>query len=132
MLLPKIFAITLAVAVLGTSVLIAVMGGRFQNVEKAVYLGEKRPWWFYLAIAVYAIFYLATLISFIMSPDKSWAAWVLVVFIPVGAALKGALIIFNKEGQKKVTSIEGDQAWRKVALSRLILLPIFIALAYYA
>ncbi len=132
MLLPTIFGLSLALAVLATSILIMVMGGRFQKVEQAAYAGERRPWWFYLSMVVYAVLYTATLISFIMSPDKTWAAWVLVVIIPVGAALKGSLIIFNKEGRKKVTSIEGDKNWRKIALARLALLPVFLVLAYFA
>ena len=132
MLLPKIFGVTLALAVLGTSILIAVMGERFQKVEQAVYLGERKPWWFYGGLVLYAVFYVAVLVSFINSPDKTWAGWVLVIIIPVGAVLKGALVLFNKEGQKKVTSIEGDQAWRKIALARLVLFPLFLVLAYFA
>ncbi len=132
MLLPTIFGLTLALAVLVTSILIMVMGGRFQKVEQAAYAGERRPWWFKLSLAAYAIFYVATLISFIMSPEKTWGAWVLVVIIPVGAVLKGSLVIFNKEGQKKVTSIEGDQNWRKIAIARLVLFPVFLILAYFA
>ncbi len=132
MLLPTVFGLTLALAVLATSILIMVMGGRFQKVEQAAYSGETRPWWFKLSIAVYAVFYVVTLISFIMSPEKTWAGWVLVVIIPVGAILKGSLVIFNKEGQKKVTSIKGDKNWRNIALARLVLFPLFLILAYFA
>ena len=132
MLLAKFFGVTLALAVIGTSILIAVMGGRFQKVEQAVYSGERRPWWFYFCLALYAVFYIAVLGSFIYHPDKTWAGWVLVVIIPVGAVLKGALVIFNKEGQKKVTSIEGDKAWRKIAVARIVLAPLFLLLAYFA
>lgn len=131
MLFAKIFGLTLATAVLATSILIAVMGGRFQDVEKAAYTGDKRPLWFYLSAAAFVILYLVTLASFILSPDKTWAAWVLVIIIPVGAVLKGSLVIFNKKGQEKVTSIEGDNAWRKIALARLVLLPIFLVLVYF-
>lgn len=132
MLIPKIFGITLALAVIGTSILIGVMGGRFQKVEQAVYSGEKRPWWFYFSMVLYAVFYTVVLVSFINHPDKTWAGWMLVVIIPVGAVLKGALIIFNKKGQKQVTSIEGDEDWRKIALARLVLAPLFLLLAYFA
>lgn len=132
MLMPTIFGYAVALAVLATSILIMVMGGRFQKVEQAAYSGESRPWWFYLSMAVYAVLYIAALISFIMNPEKTWAAWVLVVIIPVGAVLKGSLVVFNKKGQKKVTSIEGDENWRKIALARLILFPIFLILAYFA
>ena len=132
MLLVKIFGLTLALAVLGTSIWMAVMGEKFQKVEQAAYSGDRRPWWFYLTLVVYAIFYVAVLISFITYPDKTWAGWVLVIVIPVGAVLKGSLVIFNKEGQEKVTSISGDTAWRKIALARLVLAPLFLLLAYFA
>ena len=132
MSLVQIFGLVIAAAVLGTSILIAVMGGRFQKVEQTVYSEKGKPWWFYLSFAAYAIFYLAVLVSFITSPDKTWAGWVLVIVIPIGALIKGTLIIFNKKGQEKVTSIEGDQAWMKIALARLILFPLFLVLAYYA
>ncbi len=132
MILPTIFGATLALAVLVTSILIMVMGGKFQQVEQSVYSENGRPWWFYLSAVVYLVFYIATLVSFTISPEKSWAAWVLVVIIPVGLVLKGSLIIFNKEGQKKVTSIQGDENWRKIALARLTLLPLFLVLAYFA
>ncbi len=132
MLIPKIFGVTLALAVIGTSILIGVMGGRFQKVEQVVYSGEKRPWWFYFIMVLYAVFYTVVLVSFINHPDKTWAGWMLVVIIPVGAVLKGALIIFNKKGQKMVTSIEGDKDWRKIALARLVLAPLFLVLTYFA
>jgi quinol-cytochrome oxidoreductase complex cytochrome b subunit len=132
MLMPKVFGLILAAAVLGTSIMIFVMGARFQQVEQAAYAGKRRPWWFYLGGAVFAVLYIITLAGFIAGPDKTWAGWVLVVVIPVGAVLKGSLVIFNKEGQKKVTSIEGDAAWRKIALTRVILAPLFLVLAYFA
>ena len=132
MSLVQIFGLVIAAAVLGTSILIAVMGGRFQKVEQAAYSEKGKPWWFYLSFAAYIIFYLAVLVSFITSPDKTWAGWVLVIVIPIGALIKGSLIIFNKKGQEKVTSIEGDQAWMKIALARLVLVPLFLVLAYYA
>ena len=132
MLEPRVFGLVLAAAVLGTSILIFVMGGRFQEVEKQAYTKEHRPWWFYLGGLAFLGLYVATLAGFVVAPDRSWAAWALVVIIPVGAVLKGSLVIFNKAGQRKVTSIEGDEAWRKVALARLILLPVLLALAYYA
>jgi hypothetical protein len=124
--------LALAAAVLSTSILIAVMGGRFQEVERKAYGGGRKPWWFNLGGAVYAVFYIAVLVAFIMSDARTWAAWVLVVFIPVAAVTKGSLVIFNKKGQEKVTSIEGNENWRKVALTRLILVPLFLVLAFYA
>jgi hypothetical protein len=44
---------------------------------------------------------------------------------PLGWVLKGALVIANPGGRAQVTAIQGDSAWRKVALLRL---PIAVAL----
>ena len=130
--LVKAFAALLAVAVLATSVLMYVMGGRFQAVEARAYTGARRPWWFVAALVAYAVLYLAALTAFALAPERSWAAWVLMVVIPVAAALKGALVLVNPKGQAVVTSIEGDAAWRRIALSRVVLVPVFLLLAYYA
>ena len=132
MMLAKAFAALLAVAVLGTSVWMYVMGARFQAVEARAYAGARRPWWFVVALVAYAVLYLAALAAFVMAPERSWAAWVLIVVIPVAAALKGALVVFNRKGQAVVTAIEGDAAWRRIALSRAVLVPLFVLLAYYA
>ncbi len=132
MVLTKLFGLVIVLALVVTSIMIAFMGGRFQKVEQAAYSGVKRPWWFYLSAVLYTVFYLAALVSFIISPDKTWAGWVLVVVIPVAAALKGSLVVFNKKGQEKVTSIEGDENWRKIALARLIFVPLFLVLVFYA
>jgi len=132
MVLVQAFALLLALAVLATSVLIYVMGGRFQAVEARAYAGERRPWWFVAALVAYAALYLAALTAFVLAPERSWAAWVLMVVIPVAAALKGGLVLFNPKGQAVVTAIEGDAAWRRIALSRAVLIPLFVALAYYA
>ena len=132
MMLVKAFAALLAVAVLVTSVLMYVMGGRFQAVEARAYAGARRPWWFVAALVAYAALYLAALTAFVLAPERSWAAWALIVVIPVAAALKGALVLFNRKGQAVVTSIEGDAAWRRIALSRAVLVPLFVVLAYYA
>ncbi len=132
MMLVKAFAALLAVAVLATSVLMYVMGGRFQAVEARAYAGARRPWWFVAALVAYAALYLAALTAFVLAPERSWAAWALIVVIPVAAALKGALVLFNRKGQAVVTSIEGDAAWRRIALSRAVLVPLFVVLAFYA
>ncbi|TVR57753.1 MAG: hypothetical protein EA426_11500 [Spirochaetaceae bacterium] len=131
MMFPRVFALVLATAVLVTSILIFVMGARFQKVEQAAYSGARRPWWFIMGLIVFAALYIVALVGFIGSAEKTWAGWVLMVVIPVGAALKGGLVILNKKGQQVVTSIEGDAAWRKIALARAVLLPIFLVLAYY-
>jgi hypothetical protein len=132
MMLAKVFAALVAVAVLGTSVWMYAMGGRFQAVEARAYAGARRPWWFVLALLAYVVLYGAALAAFVMAPERSWAAWVLIVVIPVAAALKGALVVFNRQGQAVVTAIEGDTAWRRIALSRVVLVPLFLLLAYYA
>ena len=56
----------------------------------------------------------------------------LMVVIPVGAVLKSALVILNPKGRAAVSAIEGDRAWRQVALTRAVLVPVFLVLAYYA
>lgn len=132
MMLVKAFAVLLALAVLATSVLMYVMGGRFQAVEARAYGGERRPWWFVAALVAYAALYVAALIGFVLAPERSWAAWVLMVVIPVAAALKGGLVLLNPKGQAVVTSIQGDAAWRRIALSRAVLVPLFVLLAFYA
>lgn len=132
MLLVKAFAVLLALAVLATSVLMYVMGGRFQAVEARAYGGERRPWWFVAALVAYALLYLAALIAFVMAPERSWAAWALMVVIPAAAALKAGLVLLNPKGQAVVTSIEGDAAWRCIALSRVVLVPVFLLLAFFA
>jgi hypothetical protein len=132
MVLVKAFATVLAVAVLVTSVLMYVMAGRFQAVEARVYGGARRPWWFVAALLAYAALYVGALAAFVMAPERSWAAWALMVVIPIAAALKGGLVLFNRKGQAVVTAIEGDAAWRRIALSRAVLVPLFVVLAYYA
>lgn len=132
MMVPKVFALVLATAVLLTSVLIYVMGGRFRAVEERAYGGDRRPWWFAVGLVAFAALYVAALVGFATAPERTWAAWVLMVVIPVGAALKAGLVILNPSGRAKVIAIEGDQAWRRVALTRAVLVPVFLLLAYYA
>ena len=129
--LPLVFALVLATAVLATSILIFVMGARFQKVEQAAYSGERRPWWFILGLIVFLALYVAALAGFIVTPEKTWAGWVLMVVIPAGVAIKGGLVTLNKKGQQAVTSIEGDAAWRKIAAARAVLVPVFLVLAYF-
>jgi hypothetical protein len=64
--------------------------------------------------------------------DKNWATWILVVVFPVGWVLKGALIVFNAKGRQAVSSVEGDQNWRKIALARLPIALIIGVLAFFA
>lgn len=131
-MLPKLFALVLAAAVLATSVLIYAFGGRFQAVEAKAYGGERRPWWFVLGLVAFATLYLAALAGFVLAPERTWAGWTLMVVIPVGAALKAGLVILNPKGRAAVVAIEGDRAWRRVALTRAVLVPLFLVLAYFA
>ncbi len=130
--LTKGFALVLAAAVLATSVMIFAMGGRFQLVEAKAYAGDRRPWWFSLGLVAFAALYVAALIGFVTAPDRTWAGWVLMVVIPVGAALKAGLVILNPKGRATVSAIEGDRAWRRIALARAVLVPVFLVLAYFA
>lgn len=41
-------------------------------------------------------------------------------------------MLLNPKGQAVVTSIEGDAAWRRIALSRVVLVPVFLLLAFFA
>ncbi len=132
MMVPKVFALVLASAVLLTSVMIYVMGGRFQAVEERAYGGARRPWWFAMGLVAFAALYVAALVGFATAPERTWAAWILMVVIPVGAVLKAGLVILNPSGRAKVIAIEGDRAWRRVALTRAVLVPVFLLLAYYA
>ena len=66
-----------------------------------------------------------------MADERSLAAWILMVVIPVGATLKIGLVILNEKGKERVTSIEGDIAWRRIAIARAALVPVFLILAYF-
>ncbi len=125
----KLFGYFLASAALFASLAMAIMGGRWQGLEKAAYGGERRPWWFVaLSILLIALYVLAW-ISFISS-EKNWAGWLLMVVISVIWALKGALLVFNPKGRQAVSNLEGDQNWRKVALARFPI-PIILGLLTY-
>ncbi len=128
----KGFALLLATAVLATSVMIYVQGARFRLVEEAAYAGASRPWWFKLGLVAFAAAYLIALVGFVGAAERTWAAWLLMVVIPVGAALKSGLVILSERGRTKVISIEGDRAWRRIAMARAVLIPVFLVLAYYA
>jgi hypothetical protein len=129
-MLIKMFALLLAAGVVGTSLAIISMGGRWQQVEAAAYGGERRPWWFWLTTLVLLGLYAAALFTFITG-DKNWAGWVLVVVLPLGWALKGALVIYNKKGRQAVVSLTGDQAWVKVGLARLPIAVVLVVLALF-
>jgi len=91
----KIFGYLLASAALFTSLAMALMGARWQAVERSAYAGQRRPLWFIILSILLVGVYLAALATFIGSAEKSWAGWLLMVVIPLGWALKAALVIFN-------------------------------------
>ena len=124
----KLFGYLLAFAALLTSLAMAWMGGRWQAIEASAYGGKRRPWWFYVLSLVLVGLYLLALLDFIEA-EKNLAAWLLMIIIPAGWALKSALVIFNPRGRQAVSSLQGDQNWRKVALARL---PIAILLGVLA
>ena len=127
----KLFGYLIAAGVFFTSLAMYWMGARWQAVEQAGYGGKHRPWWFYvLSILLIGLYGLAV-VDF-AGADKNWATWVLVVVFPAGWALKGALIVFNARGRAAVTSVEGDQNWRRIAFARLPIAVILGVLAFFA
>jgi hypothetical protein len=128
----QLFGSFLASAALFTSIAMALMGARWQAVEQSAYAGQRRPWWFILISILLVGLYLAALVTFIGTPEKTWAGWLLMVVIPVGWGLKAALVIFNPKGRQAVSAIEGDQNWRKVALARLPIAILLAVLTWFA
>ncbi|HSL45349.1 MAG TPA: hypothetical protein VK897_18080 [Anaerolineales bacterium] len=127
----KLFGYFLASGVLLTSLAMAFLSGRWQSIEASAYAGSRRPWWFVVIGVSFLALYITALIDFI-GMGKNWAGWFLIVLIPLGWAVKGALVIFNPQGRRAVSSLEGDQNWRKVALARLPVAAILAALAYFS
>jgi len=127
----KFFGLILAAGVAATSLAMLVMKGKWQAVEAAGYGGDKRPWWFYLISVLLIGFYGWAVVDFIGAP-KNWANWVLVIIIPLGWIIKGALLVFNPKGRQTISNITGDQSWVKIALARLPIAAVLGALAYLA
>jgi hypothetical protein len=127
----KLFGFWLAGGVVLTSLAIAWFGVRWQRIEALVYAGEKRPGWFWLVSLLVVGLYLAAPVTFFSGP-KTWAGWLLMLVIPMGWLLKAGLVILNPQGRQKVSAIEGDQAWKRVALARLPAALILGLLAWFA
>jgi hypothetical protein len=127
----KLFGFVLVAGILFTSVAMMVLGGRWQKIEAGVYAGNRRPVWFWLVSALVVALYIAALIDFINGP-RNWASWILMVVIPVGWILKGAAVIFNKQGRQTVSNIAGDEAWVKIGLMRLPIAVVLGVLATFA
>lgn len=113
------------------SVIMFIMGGKFQKVEANAYAGKRRPWWFVLISGLLIVAYGVVFYNFLQL-DKTWASWVLVVLLPVGWALKAAIVVFNPKGRKTVSAISGDSAWRTVAVARFPIAVLLAVLAYFA
>jgi len=121
----KIFALVLAAGMLATGIWTYTAGESVKKTLEHVYVNKQWPWWMILTTAIYVILYIAALVSFITSPDKTWAGWVLILIFPVGAILK---MLFRKKA-KTIQEVEG---WRKLALVRsIIFTPLLIILAFY-
>lgn len=126
----KLFGYFLASGVLLTSIAIAFLGGRWQNIEASAYAGKRRPWWFVAISILFLAFYGVALVEFIRA-EKHWASWLLMVIIPLGWAIKSVLVIFSRRGRQAVSNLRGDHNWRKLALARLPVAAILAALAYF-
>ena len=127
----KLFGFTIAAGVFFTSLAMMIMGGGWQKIEASAYSGERRPKWFTGISIVLISLYVIAVVSFILG-DKNWASWTLIMLLPIGWVIKGILVIFNKQGRKKVSSISGDNSWIKIGLARLPVCVILVILALFA
>ena len=127
----QIYGYAIAAFAALASVVMFAMGGKFQNIEANAYAGKKRPWWF-VAISIILIMAYGYVVFNFVQLEKTWASWALVVLLPVGWALKAAMVVFNPKGRATVSAISGDSAWRKVALARFPIAIILSVLAFYA
>jgi len=132
MIYVKLFGYFLTFAALLASFAIGLMGGRWQTVEQSAYAGKRRPWWFIAASFLLVGFYLFALYHFASAAPRTWAGWLLMVILPLGWGLKAALVVFNPRGRAAVSSIAGDQNWRKVALARLPIAILLGVLTWFA
>ncbi|NWG22212.1 MAG: hypothetical protein HXY39_18045 [Chloroflexi bacterium] len=132
MIYVKLFGYFISAAVLITSLAIGLMGARWQAVEQSAYAGARRPWWFVAASVLLIVFYFLALNQFVSAAPRTWAGWLLMAILPLGWGLKAALVIFNPQGRAAVSSIAGDQNWRKVALARLPIAILLGILTWFA
>ena len=131
-MLVTIFGFTLAALLVLTSLGMIIMRGKWQQIEAAGYRsGAGLSWWMIvLAIGLVGL-YAASVIQFI-NADKTIAGWILILLVPVGWAVKSALVVFNPKGRAALSNISGDANWIKVGLARLPLALVLGILAYLA
>lgn len=126
------FGAVLAVGVAATSAAMIVMGGRWQRIEAGVYGGARLPRWFVVTATSLVVLYLVALVQFIAADDKTSAGWILALLIPVGWALKAAIVVLRPAGREKVSGISGDRSWTMIGLARLPLAAVLAVLAVLA
>lgn len=125
------FGYSIALAVVGTSLAMIILGEKWQRIEQSAYAADKRPIWFIVLSIMVILWYCVTLYSFVMGP-KTIAGWMMVVIIPLGWAAKASLVTFNSKGRQVVSAISGRDSWVKVGLARLPVAIIFAVLAFLA
>jgi len=125
------FGYSLAAGILFTSLAMFILKGKWQKIEAAAYSGGKRPIWFIIVSVAILVFYIASIVQFIMLP-KTAGGWVLALLLPLGWLIKALLVIFNAKGRKKVSEISGDSAWIAIGLSRLLVAILLAVAAYFA
>ena len=131
MALVNLFGYSIALAVVGTSIAMMVLGEKWQGIEQSAYAADKRPMWFIILSIIVITWYCVSLYSFVIG-SKTIAGWIMMVVMPFGWAAKASLVTFNSKGRQVVSAISGRDSWVKVGLARLPVAIIYTVLAFYA